>query len=150
MGAKDELIVNFVGSHYKTNSTKYNREWNVATNAEVFLNEMKLNASQTGIVGEIAHSHQFEKGKLTSGYRLTNTNVDNQLNNILGASQFEVNYLEQYFYTEYNGKWDKFSYRLGIGANNIQNKTATNFTNDCINAKVGSVLCVRQTGVPFF
>ncbi|MDY3316936.1 outer membrane beta-barrel protein [Riemerella anatipestifer] len=130
LGAKDELIVNFVGSHYKTNSTKYNREWNVATNAEVFLNEMKLNASQTGIVGEIAHSHQFEKGKLTSGYRLTNTNVDNQLNNILGASQFEVNYLEQYFYTEYNGKWDKFSYRLGIGANNIQNKTATNFTND--------------------
>ncbi|MRN17050.1 TonB-dependent receptor [Riemerella anatipestifer] len=130
LGKKDELIFNFVGSYYKTNSNQYRREWNTSSNTEVFLNDMKLNSIQTGVVGEVAHSHRFEKGKLTSGYRLTNTNVDNQLNNILGASQFEVNYLEQYFYTEYNGKWDKLGYRLGIGANNIQNKTATSFTND--------------------
>ena len=68
---------------------------------------MKLKAKQTGIVGEIAHTHQFEKGKLSSGYRISNTAISNDLVNLLGTSHYDVNYLEQYLYTEYSGKWDK-------------------------------------------
>lgn len=71
---------------------------------------MMLKAKQTGMVGEAVHIHQFEKGKLTTGYRITNTFINNHLQNILGNNQFNVNFLEQYFYTEYSGKWDKLGY----------------------------------------
>ena len=124
LGKKDELSLNFIGSHYTTNSSQFDHEWNTATNADVFNNDMKLKAKQTGIVGEIAHTHQFEKGKLSSGYRISNTSIHNNLVNLLGSSEYSVNYLEQYLYTEYSGKINKISYRLGIGLTNIHNKSA--------------------------
>ena len=124
IGKKDELSLNLIGSHYTTNSSQFDHEWNIADNSDVFNNDMKLKAKQTGIVGEIAHTHQFEKGKLSSGYRISNTAISNDLVNLLGTSHYDVNYLEQYLYTEYSGKWDKLGYRVGIGVSNIHNKSA--------------------------
>ncbi|VDH03003.1 TonB-dependent receptor plug domain-containing protein [Bergeyella zoohelcum] len=129
LGKKDELIFNVVGSHFTTNSYQFNKEWNVATGVDVFNNDMHLKAKQTGLVGEVAHTHQFEKGKLTSGYRITNTAISNDLQNLLGHSKFDVNYLQQYLYTEYSGKWEKFSFRLGMGITNIYNKNVENKQN---------------------
>lgn len=91
---------------------------------------MNLKATQTGLVGEVSHTHKFEKGKLTSGYRVSNTAISNDLSNLLGHSKFDVNYLEQYFYTEYSGKLDKLNYRMGIGVTNIHNKGAESTQND--------------------
>lgn len=130
IGKKDELSLNLIGSHYTTNSSQFDHEWNTATNADVFNNDMSLKAKQTGIVGEIAHTHQFEKGKLSSGYRISNTAISNDLVNLLGASHYDVNYLEQYLYTEYSGKWDKLGYRFGIGVTNIHNKSAETTQDD--------------------
>lgn len=124
IGKKDELSFNLIGSYYDTKSYQFDREWNIYTNTDVFNNDMNLKAKQTGIVGEIAHTHQFEKGKLSSGYRLSNTTISNDLANLLGSSHYDVNYLEQYLYTEYSGKWNKLGYRLGIGITNIHNKSA--------------------------
>lgn len=130
LGKKDELSLNLIGSHYTTNSSQFDHEWNTANNVDVFNNDMELKAKQTGIVGEIAHVHQFEKGKLSSGYRISNTAISNDLVNLLGASHYDVNYLEQYLYTEYSGKWDKLGYRFGIGVTNIHNKSAETTQND--------------------
>ncbi len=130
IGKKDELSLNLIGSHYTTNSSQFDHEWNTATNADVFNNDMNLKAKQTGIVGEIAHTHQFEKGKLSSGYRISNTAISNDLVNLLGSSHYDVNYVEQYLYTEYSGKWDKLGYRFGIGVTNIHNKSAETTQND--------------------
>lgn len=124
IGKKDELIFNLIGSHYNTYSARYNREWNVATNVDVFNNDMVLKAKQTDIVGEVVHTHTFEKGKLNSGYRISNTAVASDLKNLSGSSQYEVNYLQQYFYTEYSSKWKKLNYRLSMGLTNIYNKSA--------------------------
>ncbi|SHI78850.1 Outer membrane protein beta-barrel family protein [Cruoricaptor ignavus] len=124
IGKKDELSLNLIGSHYTTNSSQFDHEWNTETNSDIFNNDMNLKAKQTGIVGEIAHTHQFEKGKLSSGYRISNTAISNDLVNLLGSSHYDVNYLEQYLYTEYSGKWDKLGYRFGIGVTNIHNKSA--------------------------
>ncbi len=124
LGQKDELSLNVVGSHYDTNSTQYDREWNLATNEDIFNNDMILKAKQNGFVGEIAHTHQFEKGKLSSGYRLTNNAITNDLKNLAGSYHYKVNYLEQYLYSEYSGKKNKFSYRLGMGFTFINNKSA--------------------------
>ena len=104
IGKKDELSLNFIGSHYTTNSSQFDHEWNIADNTDVFINDMNLHAKQTGIVGEIAHVHSFGKGKLSLGYRISNTAISNDLVNLLGASHYDVNYLEQYLYTEYTGK----------------------------------------------
>lgn len=124
IGKKDELSLNLVGSHYNTNSSQFDREWILNSNQDVFNNDMILKAKQNGIVAEVAHIHTFEKTKLSSGYRISNTSISNDLVNLLGASKYSVNYLEQYIYTEYSGKKDKFSYRLGIGLTNIHNKSA--------------------------
>lgn len=104
LGEKDELSLNLIGSYYNTKSDQFDHEWVIDSGSDVFNNDMNLKAKQTGIVGEIAHVHQFEKGSLSSGYRITNTNIDNDLVNLLGVYNYSVNYLEQYLYTEYWGK----------------------------------------------
>ncbi|QIY84953.1 outer membrane beta-barrel protein [Chryseobacterium sp. NEB161] len=124
IGKKDELSINFVGSDFSTNTLEVAREWEITSGNLVYNNDMNLKAKQSGIVGEIAHVHTFEKGKLSSGYRISNTAISNELLNLEGFSQYEVNYLEQYFYTEYSGKLKKLNYRLGAGLTNIHNKSA--------------------------
>ena len=124
IGKKDELSLNLVGSHYDTNSTQFDREWILNSNQDVFNNDMILKAKQNGIVAEVAHSHSFKKGKLNSGYRISNNSISNDLQNLAGNSNYTVNYLQQYLYTEYSGKKDKFTYRLGLGLTNIHNKSA--------------------------
>ncbi|ASK31004.1 TonB-dependent receptor [Chryseobacterium sp. T16E-39] len=126
IGKKDELTINVLGSHYKTSSSEGAKEWNVLSNAAVYDNEMKLDATQTGIIGEVAHTHTFEEGNLSSGYRFSNTFIANDLNNLSGFSKYDVNYFEQYLYTEFTGKKDKFSYRISAGITNISNKTELN------------------------
>lgn len=100
IGKKDELSLNLVGSHYDTNSTQFDREWILNSNQDVFNNDMILKAKQNGIVAEVAHSHSFEKEKLNSGYRISNNSISNDLQNLAGNSNYTVNYLQQYLYTE--------------------------------------------------
>ncbi len=126
IGKKDELSINLVGSHSNSDNSELAKEWDLGSGNSVYDNDMVLSAKQTGIVGEIAHVHSFEKGKLSSGYRISNTAISNELWNLEGFSEYRVNYLEQYLYTEYSGKIDKFSYRLGIGLTNIHNKSEEN------------------------
>lgn len=126
IGKKDEVSVNLVGSAFTTNTSEFAREWIVSSGASVFDNDMNLRTKQTGIVGELAHIRNFEAGKLSSGYRVSNTAISNDLQNLAGFSEYSVNYLEQYFYTEFSGKVNKFSYRIGAGLTNIHNKSAEN------------------------
>lgn len=126
IGKKDEVSINLVGSHYTTNTTEFAKEWIVPSGNSVYDNDMILNTKQTDFVGELAHTHDFEGGKLSSGYRISNTSISNDLNNLAGYSEYSVNYLEQYFYTEFSGKIKKFNYRIGAGVTNIHNKSAAN------------------------
>lgn len=123
---KDELSINLVGSHYTTNTSETAKEWITASGLSVYDNDMMLKAKQTSFVGELAHVHDFKAGKLSSGYRISRSSISNDLNNLAGYSQYNVNYLEQYFYTEFSGKVDQFSYRVGAGLTNIHNKSAEN------------------------
>ncbi|MBS9766160.1 MAG: outer membrane beta-barrel protein [Flavobacteriaceae bacterium] len=134
---KNELIFNIVGSQYTTNSYRLNKEWDIydmilGTNKiskYVFNNEMNLKAEQTGLVGEIAYNRKFKNGTLSSGYRIDNTHIENDLSNLAGKSKYDVNYLTQYFYSEYSGKYEDLTYRLGLGITNIHNKSATTTDN---------------------
>lgn len=126
IGEKDELSINVVGSHYTANTTETAREWIVGSGLSVYDNDMVLKAKQTSLVGELAHAHDFTAGKLSSGYRISRSSISNDLNNLAGYSQYSVSYLEQYFYTEFAGKADKLSYRVGAGLTNIHNKSAEN------------------------
>ncbi|MBP2616893.1 TonB-dependent receptor plug domain-containing protein [Chryseobacterium jejuense] len=126
IGTKDELSINAVGSDYTTHSSETAKEWVMGTGLSVYDNDMVLKAKQTSFVGELAHTHDFTAGKLSSGYRISNSSISNDLNNLSGYSQYKVTYLEQYLYSEFAGKIDKFSYRIGIGLTNIHNKSAEN------------------------
>lgn len=137
LSKKDELSVNVVGSHFTTDTSEFTKEWVTNTGNSVFDNDMNLKTKQTGFVGELAHTHDFEAGKLSSGYRISNTSISNDLQNLAGFSQYKVNYLEQYFYTEFSGKIKKFTYRVGAGLTNIHNKSAeTTFDEWSITPKV--------------
>lgn len=126
IGKKDELSINVVGSHYTTNTSETAKEWIVSSGLSVYDNDMMLKAKQTSVVGELAHVHDFKSGRLSSGYRISRSSISNDLNNLTGYSQYSVTYLEQYFYTEFSGKINQFSYRVGAGLTNIHNKSAEN------------------------
>ncbi|AZA80770.1 TonB-dependent receptor [Chryseobacterium lactis] len=126
LGEKDEVSINLVGSHYTTDTSETAKEWIINSGLSVYENDMMLKAKQTSLVGELAHTHDFAAGKLSSGYRISRTSISNDLNNLAGYSEYSVNYLEQYFYTEFSGKLNKFSYRVGAGLTNIHNKSAEN------------------------
>lgn len=130
IGSKDELSINAVGSHYNTDITEFAKEWVVSSGNSVYDNDMILKTEQTNFVGELAHTHDFKAGKLSSGYRISGSSISNDLTNLAGYSQYNVNYMEQYFYSEFSGKKDKFSYRLGVGLTNIHNKSAENTFNE--------------------
>ncbi|MGV4414261.1 outer membrane beta-barrel protein [Chryseobacterium sp. T1] len=124
LSKKDEISVNIVGSAYHTKSFEVAKEWMSLTGESVFDNDMNLRAKQKSIVGEVAYSHDFKVGKLSSGYRISSNVVDNVLENLMGYSQYSVNYLTQYMYSEFSGKKNKWMYRLGLGLTNIHNKSA--------------------------
>ena len=124
LSENDELIFNFVGSKFNTESYELSKEWVTNSGLSVFNNEMNLKASQTSIVGEISHIHKFKKGSLGSGARISTNKIDNELKNLVGETNYKVNYVENYFYSEYADKVDKFSYRIGLGLTNIHNKSA--------------------------
>ncbi|AZB34195.1 TonB-dependent receptor plug domain-containing protein [Chryseobacterium bernardetii] len=126
IGMKDELSINLVGSDYTTNSSETAKEWITGSGISVYDNDMVLKAKQTSLVGELAHTRDFEAGKLSSGYRISRSSISNDLNNLSGYSQYKVTYLEQYLYTEFSGKINKFSYRIGVGLTHIHNKSAEN------------------------
>ncbi|KQR91059.1 hypothetical protein ASG01_14310 [Chryseobacterium sp. Leaf180] len=132
IGKNDELTVNLVASQFKTNTSELAQERIITSGALVYNNDLNLQAKQTGMVGEIAHIHNFKKGRLSSGYRISNTGISNDLINLEGYSQYTVNYLEQYLYTEYSGKINKLMYRLGAGMTNIHNKSAENIENEWV------------------
>lgn len=124
IGKKDEFNLNFISTFYNTQSYQFDKEWVQNTGTSIFDNDMILTAKQNGWIGEIAHTHQFKKAKLSSGYRIKNTSISNDLQNLLGNFQYNVNYFEQYVYTEYAEKINQFNYRLGIGITNFQNKSS--------------------------
>lgn len=132
IGKKDELNLNFVGSHFNTNSYDFSHEWQTNNQTDVYQYITNLKAKQTAIVGEIAHVHDFRKGKLSSGYRISNNKINNDLENLLGFDNYKVNYLEQYIYSEFSGKTKKLMYRLGLGLTNINNKSKEEKVEDWI------------------
>ena len=130
LGQKDEIALNAVGSFFRTQNSKLAKEWVTNTGASVFENDMNLSNRQFNSVVELAHIHKFKIGKLNSGYRFSNENISNNLTNLAGHSEYEVNYFKQYFYTEFSGKIKKLMYRLGAGITNINNKSQYERTNE--------------------
>ena len=130
LGQKDEIALNAVGSFFRTQNSKLAKEWVTNTGASVFENDMNLSNRQFNSVVELAHIHTFKIGKLNSGYRFSNENISNNLTNLAGHSEYQVNYFKQYFHTEFSGKIKKLMYRLGAGITNINNKSQYERTNE--------------------
>ena len=130
LGQKDEIALNAVGSFFRTQNSKLAKEWVTNTDASVFENDTNLSNRQFNSVVELAHIHTFKIGKLNSGYRFSNENISNNLTNLAGHSEYQVNYFKQYFYTEFSGKIKKLMYRLGAGITNINNKSQYERTNE--------------------
>ena len=126
LGKRDELSVNVVGSYYNTTKENLSKEWVTSTAQNVYNDDMDLKVKQRGWVGEVAHTHQFDIGKLNSGYRISSTFIDNDLRNLAGTSAYDVTYTNQYLYTEFVGKKANFMYRASAGLTHTHNRSAEN------------------------
>ncbi len=131
LSKKDELIFNLVGSTYNNKTYQDQREWVASTGVDIFNNRMYLTTNQSAFVGEVVHHHSFQKMKLSSGYKVANNHISNDLSNLAGDSEYSVNYFSQYFHTELSG-WlgKKFAYRLGAGLMHIHNRSEKETFND--------------------
>ena len=103
LSKKDELIFNLVGSTYNNKTYQDQREWVASTGVDIFNNRMYLTTNQSAFVGEVVHHHSFQKMKLSSGYKVANNHISNDLSNLAGDSEYSVNYFSQYFHTELTG-----------------------------------------------
>lgn len=134
---KDELILTITTSIFTTKNKDSIREWAASSLTEKYNYSTLLNANQYGFVSEFSHSHQFEQGKLTSGYRFSYNSIKNNLHNLTGFSHNIINYLEHNIYTEFSGKKNKLMYRFGVGLTTIDNtNTDVNTTSWTITPKL--------------
>lgn len=126
-GSKHELIVNLVGTHYKSD---YDYEYQELQEAEPdFETATVIHTDKYSIIGEALYTCKIKVANLYAGTRyMYNNSVQNNL-----PSNNKITAHEIYSYLGITGMWgDRFNYSISAGVNNnifttIENKTY-NFT----------------------
>lgn len=126
-GSKHELIVNLVGTYYKSD---YDYEYQELLEAEPdFETATVIHTDKYSVIGEALYTYKMKTVNLYAGARYKyNNSVQNNL-----PSNNQITAHEIYSYLGITGMWgDRFNYSLSAGVNNhnfttIENKTY-NFT----------------------
>lgn len=126
-GSKHELIVNLVGTYYKSD---YDYEYQELLEAEPdFETATVIHTDKYSVIGEALYTYKMETVNLHAGSRyMYNNSIQNNL-----PSNNKITAHEIYSYLGITGMWgDRFNYSLSAGVNNhifttIENKTY-NFT----------------------
>ncbi|WP_300130669.1 TonB-dependent receptor [uncultured Barnesiella sp.] len=126
-GSKHELIVNLVGTYYKSD---YDYEYQELQEAEPdFETATVIHTDKYSVIGEALYTYKMKTANLYAGARyMYNNSIQNNLplNNKITAHEI-------YSYLGITGMWgDRFNYSISAGVNNnifttIENKTY-NFT----------------------
>ena len=126
-GSKHELIVNLVGTYYKSD---YDYEYQELQEAEPdFETATVIHTDKYSVIGEVLYTYKMKTANLYAGARyMYNNSIQNNL-----PSNNKITAHEIYFYLGITGMWgDRFNYSISAGVNNnifitIENKTY-NFT----------------------
>ena len=126
-GSKHELIVNLVGTYYKSD---YDYEYQELQEAEPdFETATVIHTDKYSVIGEALYTYKMKTANLYAGARyMYNNSIQNNL-----PSNNKITAHEIYSYLGITGMWgDRFNYSISAGVNNnifttIENKTY-NFT----------------------
>lgn len=126
-GSKHELIVNLVGTYYKSD---YDYEYQELQEAEPdFETATVIHTGKYSVIGEVLYTYKMKTANLYAGARyMYNNSIQNNL-----PSNNKITAHEIYSYLGITGMWgDRFNYSISAGVNNnifttIENKTY-NFT----------------------
>lgn len=126
-GSKHELIVNLVGTYYKSD---YDYEYQELQEAEPdFETATVIHTDKYSVIGEVLYTYKMKTANLYAGARyMYNNSIQNNL-----PSNNKITAHEIYSYLGITGMWgDRFNYSISAGVNNnifitIENKTY-NFT----------------------
>ena len=126
-GSKHELIVNLVGTYYKSD---YDYEYQELLEAEPdFETATVIHTDKYSAIGEALYTYKMKTANLYAGSRyMYNNSIQNNL-----PSNNKITAHEIYSYLGITGMWgDRFNYSISAGVNNhifttIENKTY-NFT----------------------
>ena len=109
---KQFLALNLVGTYIYTDSKRSYQErqdGNLLT--DIFSG---VTGNKYSVIGEGIYEKGFEKGRLSAGLKHTQAFSDNTY---AGNLEYKTNMkqADTYLYTEFQGKWEKLNYTLGIG-----------------------------------
>lgn len=117
----DEIIFNTVITFYKINRNNWKEEQKAYTN-DIFYNDRRVVKNlKKSIIGEVVYSKNFTNLKWNSGYQLTYSTLNSETINRFSINKYKNDFFSHNFYTELNGFYKQFLYRVSMGMTHINN-----------------------------
>lgn len=109
---KQFLAFNLVGTYIYSDSKRNYQE----TQNEILLTDIfsGVTGKKYSIIGEGIYEKEFTKGRLGAGLKHTQASSDNTYTGTLPYTT-KMKQSDTYLYSEFQGKWKKLNYTLGVG-----------------------------------
>lgn len=121
LGKKHELSANVVTATYFTKAEDHTDERD-ALGVPTLTDDMFLQNKSLSLTGELAHTYSAAFGKLSTGYRLTTTTVDYDVDNMYGKQEYTTSSTQHYAYTQLRGNIKKLFYSASLGFTHLNSR----------------------------
>lgn len=121
-----EISANVVETMFKTSVKNNAYEYLTADNSQTLKDEMRLENRKQSLIGELAYIKKIALNSWNSGYRMDVSWLNSDINNLIGAYNYQSRYTEQYLYSEFSGMKNNFLYRISLGGKFTTNKSYNN------------------------
>lgn len=118
LSQKHELSTNIKTVFYSTQATESNHEYAI-DGRPTLIDDMVLDNKSVSLSAEVAHNYQGKLGTWSTGYRLTHTSIDYNVNNYHGHQKYTTRNQKHYAYTQLRGTAGKLSYIFGLGLTHL-------------------------------
>ena len=121
----DEFTVNSVVTFYDINRNNLKEEKEICTDNTFYKDERELKNFKKSFIGEFVYNKNLTNLKWNSGYRIEYSSLHSEAVNRFGINDFESNFFSQNIYTELDGFYKQWIYRVSLGLNHIKNNANT-------------------------
>ncbi len=109
---KQFLALNLVGTYIYTDSKRtYQEKQNDLLLTDIYSG---VKGNKYSVIGEGIYEKGFEKGRLSAGLKHSQAFSENTYDGNM-TYKTEMKQSDTYLYTEFQGKWQKLNYSLGVG-----------------------------------
>lgn len=109
-----EFVVNLVGTAFNTRNRYVNEEKN-ALQEMVLEDFMNQNNRKYSLIAEAVYSRKAGSGKWELGYQSEANRLVSTIDNTFENSQYTTHYQQQYGFTQWTGRWNKWMLNAQLG-----------------------------------